>query len=41
MNSKGFWEIPSKVTGKIEAGNNPLHTTEALIGYTVCWSYVN
>jgi len=36
MASKGSREISCQVTQKVEASYNPLHTTETLIGYTVC-----
>jgi len=34
MVSKGLRTISYQVTRKVEAGNNPSHTTETLIGYT-------
>jgi len=34
MASKGLRVITYQVTRKIEAGYNPSHTTETLIGYT-------
>jgi len=38
MASKGLRAIPYQVTQKVEAGYNPSHTTETLIGYTACWA---
>lgn len=37
MASKGFRMIPYQVTRKAEAGYNPSHTTDTLIGYTACY----
>jgi len=37
MASKGLREISYQVTRKVEAGYNPSHTTETLIGYTACY----
>ncbi len=37
MASKGLRAIPYQVTRKVEAGYNPSHTTETLIGYTACY----
>jgi hypothetical protein len=36
MTSKGLRAIFCQVTRKVEAGYNFTHTTETLIGYTVC-----
>jgi len=36
MASKGLRAISYQVTQKVEAGYNPSHTTETLIGYTAC-----
>jgi hypothetical protein len=36
MASKGLRAIPCQVTRKDEAGYNPSHTSETLIGYTAC-----
>jgi len=36
MASKGLRAISYQVTRKVEAGYNPLHTAETLIGYTAC-----
>ncbi len=36
MASKGLRAISCQVTKKVEAGYNPSHTTEPLIGYTAC-----
>jgi hypothetical protein len=36
MASKGLRAILCQVTRKFEAGYNPSHTTETLIGYTAC-----
>jgi len=40
MASKGFRAISYQVTQKVEAGYNPSHTTETLIGYTACCAFV-
>jgi len=40
MASKGVRAISYQVTRKVEAGYNPSHTTETLIGYTACWRFV-
>jgi len=40
MASKGLRAITYQVTRKVEAGYNPSHTTETLIGYIVCWQIV-
>ena len=37
MASKGLRAISYQVTRKVEAGYNPSHTTETLIGYTACY----
>ncbi len=37
MASKGLRMISYQGTRKVEAGYNPSHTTETLIGYIVCW----
>jgi hypothetical protein len=36
MASKGLRVISCQVTQKVEAGYNPSHTSETLIGYTAC-----
>jgi len=36
MDSKGLQAISYQGTRKVEAGYNPSHTTETLIGYIVC-----
>jgi hypothetical protein len=36
MASKGLRAISNQVTREVEAGYNPSHTTETLIGYIVC-----
>jgi len=36
MASKGLRVINYQVTQKVDAGYNPLHTSETLIGYTAC-----
>jgi len=36
MASKGLRAITYQDTRKVEAGYNPSHTTETLIGYTAC-----
>lgn len=36
MASKGSRAISNQGALKVEAGYNPLHTTETLIGYIVC-----
>jgi len=41
MASKGVRAISYQGTRKIEAGYNPSHTTETLIGYIVCCVYVH
>jgi len=38
MASKGLRVISYQVTRKVEAGSNPSHTHETLIGYTACWA---
>jgi hypothetical protein len=38
MASKGLRAILYQVTRKAEAGYNPSHTTETLIGYTACYA---
>lgn len=40
MASKGLRVISYQGTRKVEAGFSPSHTTETLIGYTVCWRFV-
>jgi hypothetical protein len=40
MASKGLRAISCQVTRKVGAGYNPSHTTETLIGYTVCYRLV-
>lgn len=40
MASKGLRVISYQVTRKVEAGYNPSHTSETLIGYIVCWQLV-
>jgi hypothetical protein len=40
MASKGLRAIFYQVTQKVEAGYNPSHTTETLIGYIVCCVFV-
>jgi hypothetical protein len=37
MASKGLRAISYQGTRKVEAGYNPSHTNETLIGYTACW----
>jgi len=37
MASKGLRAISYQDTRNVEAGYNPSHTTETLIGYTACW----
>jgi len=37
MASKGKRAIPCQDTRKVEAGYNSSHTSETLIGYTVCY----
>ena len=41
MASKGLRAISYQVTRKVEAGYNPSHTTETLIGYTACCAFVH
>ena len=38
MASKGLRAISYQGTRKVEAGYNPSHTTETLIGYTACYA---
>jgi hypothetical protein len=40
MASKGLRVISYQVTRKVEAGYNPSHITETLIGYTACYGQV-
>lgn len=40
MASKGLRAISYHITGRVEAGYNPLHTTETLIGYTAYCAFV-
>jgi hypothetical protein len=36
MSSKGVQAISYQGTQKVEVGHKPSHTSETLIGYTVC-----
>jgi hypothetical protein len=40
MASKGLRAITCQVTQNVEAGYNPSHTTETLIGYIACYRLV-
>jgi hypothetical protein len=40
MASKGLRAISYQLKQEVEAGYNPSHTTETLIGYTACWLLV-
>jgi hypothetical protein len=40
MVSKGLLDISYQGTRKVEAGYNPSHTSDTLIGYTACYLLV-